>query len=65
MTINVCYNCQERHPACWGSCEKYLAARKEHEARKAEKLKERRIEGAVNAVQYNALKKYRRSNNGK
>ena len=60
MTINVCHNCQDRHQACWGTCERYLTARKELEARKAEKLKERRIEGAVNAVQYNALRKYRR-----
>ena len=65
MTINVCHNCQDRYTACWGACEKYLAARKELEKRKAEKLKERRIEGAVNAVQYNALRKYRRLNNGK
>ena len=60
MTINVCHNCQDRCTACWGACEKYLAARKELETRKAEKLKERRIERAVNAVQYNALRKYRR-----
>ena len=63
MTINVCYNCQDRHKACWGTCERYLAERKELDARKAEKLKERRIESAFNAVQYNALRKYRRSNN--
>lgn len=60
MTIDVCQNCQDRHHACWGTCERYLAARKELEARKAEKLKAYRIEGAVNAVQYNALRKYRR-----
>ena len=60
MTINVCHNCQDRHQACWGTCERYLAVRKELEARKAEKLKERRIECAVNAVQHNALRKYRR-----
>ena len=60
MTIGVCKDCRDRHQACWGTCERYLAARKELEARKAEKLKERRIEGAVNAVQYNALRKYRR-----
>lgn len=64
MTIGVCKDCQDRHPACWGTCERYLAARKELEARKAEKLKELRIEGAVNAVQYNAIRKYRRSGNG-
>lgn len=57
MTINVCHNCQDRHTACWGTCERYLVARKELEARKAEKLKAYHIEGAVNAVQYNAIRR--------
>ena len=56
MTINVCHNCQDRYTACWGSCEKYLAARKELEARKAAKMKTYSEECAVNAV----LRKYRR-----
>ena len=60
MTIGVCKDCQERYPACWGSCERYLEAKKELEARKAAKLKAYNMEGAVNAVQYNALRKYRR-----
>lgn len=60
MTINVCHNCKDRLPACWGTCERYLAARKELEAQKAEKLKAYHMEGAVNAVQYNALREYRR-----
>ena len=50
MTINVCHNCQDRYSACWDKYERYLAARKELEAWKVEKLKERRIEGAINAV---------------
>ena len=56
MTIGVCKDCQERYPACWGSCERYLEAKKELEARKAEKLKAYSEECAVNAV----LRKYRR-----
>lgn len=60
MTIGVCKDCKDRHPACWGTCERYLAARKELEAKKAAKLSAYRMEGAVNAVQYNALRKYRR-----
>ena len=59
MTIKVCHNCQDRHPACWGTCERYLSARKKLEAMKATKLKAYSIEGAVNTVQYNALRKYR------
>ena len=56
MTIGVCKDCQDRYTACWGSCEKYLAARKELEARKAAKMKTYSEECAVNAV----LRKYRR-----
>lgn len=60
MTIGVCKDCKDRHPACWGKCERYLAARANLEAVKAEKLKAYHIEGSVNAVQYNAIRKYRR-----
>lgn len=60
MTIGVCKDCRDRHQACWGSCERYLEARKELEARKAEKMKAYHMEGAVNSVQYNALRKYRK-----
>ncbi len=27
MKITSCYQCQERHEACWSSCEKYQAQR--------------------------------------
>ena len=56
MTIGVCKDCQGRYTACWGSCERYLEAKKELEARKAAKLKAYSEECAVNAV----LRKYRR-----
>ena len=61
MTIGVCKDCKDRHPACWGTCEKYLAARKELEEKKAEKLSDFRMECAMSAVQYNGLRMYRRS----
>ena len=28
----VCKNCNDRYPACWGSCEKYRAARSDYDA---------------------------------
>ena len=28
----VCKDCQTRYPACWGSCDKYKAARAEYDA---------------------------------
>lgn len=56
MTIGVCKDRQERYTACCGSCERYLEAKKELEARKAAKMKAYSEECAVNAV----LRKYRR-----
>ena len=64
MTINVCHNCQDRHQACWGTCERYLAARKELEARKAEKLHCYHMVSVMNDVQYNELRKYRKNKKG-
>lgn len=56
----VCKGCQERYPACWGSCPKYLEARaeldKKKEARRAHVSKER----ALNTAQYNGLHKWRK-----
>ena len=56
----VCKGCQERYPACWGSCPKYLEARaeldKKKEARRAYIAKER----AINTAQYNGLRKWRK-----
>lgn len=60
MTIGVCKDCTDRHPACWGTCEKYLAARRELEKKKAEIAKQNKAAGAANAVQYNAMRKLRR-----
>ena len=32
--INTCMDCEDRHPACHDTCEKYQAAKAEHEKRK-------------------------------
>lgn len=61
MTITaVCKDCQERYPACWSSCPKYLEARaeldKKKEARNAHIQKER----AINTAQYNGLRRWRK-----
>lgn len=60
MTIGVCKDCKDRHPACWGTCERYLSARKELETKKAAKLKDDIDAGNMNAVQYNGLRMYKR-----
>ena len=60
MTIGVCKDCKDRHPACWGTCEKYLTAKKELEAKKSEKMSKYNMDCAMNAVQYNGLRMYKR-----
>jgi hypothetical protein len=50
----VCFECQERHEACWGSCPKYLAAKAEHEKQKKMKHDEK----VITSVQYHAHRVY-------
>ena len=38
---NVCFECQDRHPACHDTCEKYFEAKNEFEERKAKIKTER------------------------
>lgn len=64
MTIGVCKDCQDRHTSCWGTCERYLAARKELEERKEEKLHSYHMVNVMNDVQYNGLRKYRKNKKG-
>lgn len=64
MTIGVCKECQDRHPACWGTCERYLEAREKLEAVKAEKLHGYHMVNVMNDVQYNGLRKYRKNKKG-
>ncbi len=57
---NVCKDCQDRYPACWGSCPKYLAAKAEHDKRVEARRKANDTRVAINDVQYNGLKKHRK-----
>lgn len=59
MMINTCKGCEKRHRACWDSCPEYLEARKELEANKAARLKEKLDNRAIGALQYHGLKKRR------
>ena len=36
VTINCCYECDKRYPACHDSCEVYIAAKQKHEEKKAQ-----------------------------
>ena len=50
MRIECCKDCQERYPACWGTCPKYLEARAEWERHK----KQLHDEKVITSVQYHA-----------
>ena len=59
-TISVCKDCQERKPACWDSCQRYIEAKEAMLARNRD-LKKKLYDGArMNAVQYNGLRKARK-----
>lgn len=53
----VCKGCQERYPACWGSCPKYLEARAELDKKKAVIHNSYKAEKNLNAVQYHGLRR--------
>jgi len=53
----VCKGCQERYPACWGSCQKYLEARAELDKKKAAIHNSYMTEKTLNAVQYHGLRR--------
>ena len=59
-TISVCKDCQERKPACWDSCKRYIEAKEEMLARKLVVKKQLYDGERMNAVQYNGLRKTRK-----
>lgn len=63
--IYCCKGCEKRFPGCHATCEGYLAQKAEHDKRKAEVDKERRINQAICGDRakkvHNALKGYRKN----
>ena len=57
---SVCKGCAERYTACWGSCEKYIEAKEEHEKQKKEREKSIVLHDMIESVYYNG-KKYERN----
>lgn len=57
---NVCYLCTDRHPACQSTCEKYLAARAEHDRKTAEAKKKYLADKDVDYFRYNSVCKYKK-----
>lgn len=60
MTVKVCKDCKDRHHACWGSCQKYLDAKTEHEKQKKAREKDKALNDMVDSVHYNGQKYERR-----
>ena len=60
MAVKVCRNCQDRYPACWGSCQKYLDAKAAHEKKKKAREKEMVLNDMIDSVHYNGQKYERR-----
>ena len=58
---SVCKGCEERYTACWGSCQKYIGAKEEHEKQKKSREKDRIINDMLDSVHYTGLK-YERNN---
>lgn len=57
FTKRVCYKCQDRHPACWGKCEKYAEEKaKCDEIRKA-RQRDLTSDKEIRDVQYHGLKR--------
>lgn len=56
---NVCKDCQERHTACWGTCPKYLEAKKEVDAIKKKRLDDVLTASAIGEAQYHGMKRCR------
>lgn len=57
--ITCCKDCQERHGGCHATCEKYIAQKAEHEAKKAE-YREKRMMGVAEQRCDNLYKAMRR-----
>lgn len=47
---NTCYNCPDRHELCWNTCERYKAAKAEHERISENARKIKAIEQAIRDV---------------
>jgi len=61
MTMeSVCKDCQDRYPACWGSCPRYKEARKALEEKKRRRQQARKREEAVNSVRYHGYLQYKK-----
>ena len=54
---DVCKDCSDRHPACWGDCPKCQQAKAEHDKRKQDRAQAISRNSTINSVQYHGLKR--------
>ena len=57
----VCKNCNDRYPACWGSCEKYKAARADYDAAMAAHKAREARSSAVKDVLFRSIERQKRN----
>ena len=58
MGIKCCKDCDDRHPNCHSTCERYLAEKKEHERQREVAQKQRNIHNMMISYSINAKKRY-------
>ena len=58
--IRCCKDCKERHPACWGSCEKYKVQKAENDELNAMIRKEKDRNSGLDGQRIKAIKKIMR-----
>lgn len=57
----VCKGCACRCLACWGTCEKFKAAKAKHDRIKKTRQEHKRNSEIINSVQYYGLKQARKA----
>lgn len=62
-SITCCYQCPDRFPGCHGSCEKYITAKAENEAKMAEIKKKKIIYHGLKEYKYDGIHKTMRGRN--
>ncbi len=55
--ITCCKDCPDRYPGCHGKCEKYIAARAEYDAQKAEAAKKFNVASGLYEQRSNSIHK--------
>jgi hypothetical protein len=55
VKITCCKDCATRHPACHGTCEKYLQQRAEFDEWKEEQRKQDEIKKGLDAFRYDGI----------